>query len=261
MENSAINEISIEKVKGSIREQCIDSIAKENPITIFLNDIEVVTLLCSPIQIKELAIGYLFSEGLLTDKSDILKITLDEAKGIVWVTSKFTDSCIVDMSKKRLLTTGCGRGFSFYNPLDALQLEKVTSESNILFKDVISLMKEFHSKPYIYKTTGATHCAGLCMNTSFLVFAEDIGRHNAVDKIIGYSIINNILMEHKILTTTGRISSDIILKAGRCKIPIVISRSAPTSFAIMLAEKLNITLVGFARGERFNIYSNSFRIL
>ncbi|MDP2960581.1 MAG: formate dehydrogenase accessory sulfurtransferase FdhD, partial [candidate division Zixibacteria bacterium] len=123
------------------------------------------------------------------------------------------------------------------------------------------LMNEFEVKSSVFKSTGGTHSAALADKEKILLFKEDIGRHNAVDKILGESLIENIPWQDKLLISSGRVSSDILLKAGRAKINLIISRSAPTSLALELAQRLGITVIGFARGKRMNIYTYPMRVV
>ena len=121
---------------------------------------------------------------------------------------------------------------------------------------VIQLMREFNNRSELFNETGGVHSCALCSIEDLLVHRDDIGRHNALDKILGWGHINNQSFEDKLVLTTGRISSEMLIKIARRGVPVVISRSAPTSLAVELARELNITLVGFARGQKMNIYTN-----
>ncbi|MCK5427578.1 MAG: formate dehydrogenase accessory sulfurtransferase FdhD, partial [Thermodesulfovibrionia bacterium] len=119
----------------------------------------------------------------------------------------------------------------------------------------------FQKKSELFRSTGGVHSAALCDAHEMLVFAEDIGRHNAVDKVIGYAFLENIPMQNKILLLSGRLSSEIINKAVRAKVPLLISRAAPTDIAVETAKKYNLTLIGFLRGQKLNVYSNPQRLI
>jgi len=237
-----------------------DVVVRETPFTIILNNEELVTLLCSPSDLKYLAVGFLFSEGLLHSKDEINKILIDEPRGIVRVETKDGSQAGKDVLFKRFLTSGCGKGASFYNAADVQAQKKVESRVSISASEIFVLVKEFHHRSQVFIETGGVHSAALCDNTSILVFKEDIGRHNAIDKILGECLLTDISTENRLILTSGRISSEILLKVAKREIPIIISKSAPTNLGIKLAEDLGITLIGFVRGKRMNVYTNAERI-
>ncbi len=243
--------------RGSIEEV----VAREMPVTIILNNQELVTLLCSPTDLKYLAIGFLSSEGLLKSREEVKKITVDDRRGVVRVETEGDNEHAGELLFKRLITSGCGSGASFYSAADAQMLVEVQSESGISVPEVFSLVKEFQHHSQIYRATGGVHSAALCDKKDILIFSEDIGRHNAIDKIFGECILENIPTADRIIITSGRISSEILLKVARKNIPILISKSAPTDLGVRLANDLGVTLIGFVRGERMNVYSNGGRVM
>jgi FdhD protein len=137
---------------------------------------------------------------------------------------------------------------------------KVESKVEIPTLQVIALVKEFQHRSQIYRTTGGVHSAALCDTSDIIVFSEDIGRHNALDKIFGECILNDIATDDRIIITSGRISSEIVLKVAKRNIPIILSKSAPTNLGVRLADDLGVTLVGFIRGRRMNVYTHAERI-
>ncbi len=236
-----------------------DKVVLEVPLTIYLNEQEFVTLLCTPELTDMLAIGFLRSEGLIDDIRDIKSLRVDAEQGFVFLET--TGSKMPEkLYGKRIITSGCGKGTIFFNVLDSLKTIPVTSSLIINPKQIRNLLHLLQEKAFIFKTTGGTHSAAICSPSKMIYFCEDIGRHNAVDKLIGFCLKNNISTHDKILLTSGRVSSEILAKVAKLEIPILISRAAPTTLSIELSQKLNITLIGFARGNRFNIYSNSERI-
>ena len=130
----------------------------------------------------------------------------------------------------------------------------------INYGEVVNLMREFQRSSYLFKRTGGVHSAALCRREEIEIFAEDIGRHNAIDKVFGESLLKDIQTEDKVALTSGRISSEIVIKVLRRGVPILISLGAPTDLAVSLAEKMRITVIGFARGRRMNVYTHGFRI-
>ena len=238
-----------------------DIVIKELPLTIILNNQELVTLLCSPTDLRYLAIGFLFSEGLLHSKNEIKKITVDAQRGIVRVETEGEKGSVSELVFKRLITSGCGRGASLYNIADAQNLAEVHSEVKISAPEIFNMVKEFQNRSQIFKETGGVHSAALCDKEHILIFKEDIGRHNAIDKIIGECILNDISTDDRMVLTSGRISSEILLKVIKRNIPILISRSAPTNAGVKLANELGVTLIGFVRGTRMNVYTNGWRVI
>jgi len=237
-----------------------DMVAKESPLTIILNNSELVTLLCSPENLRYLAVGFLFSEGLLKSKDEIKKIMVDDRRGVVRVETEGDEEPASDALFKRFITSGCGRGASFYSAIDAQDQVKVESQVKISTLEVLALVHEFQHRSQIYRSTGGVHSAALCDIRDVLVFGEDIGRHNAVDKIFGSCILNDIATDDHIIITSGRISSEILLKIARRNVPIIVSKSAPTNLGVRLANDLGVTLVGFVRGKRMNVYTHAERI-
>jgi FdhD protein len=237
-----------------------DVVATESPLTIILNNRELVTLLCSPVGLRYLAVGFLFSEGLLKSKDDIKKIMVDDRRGVVRVETEGDEELASGALFKRFITSGCGRGASFYNAVDAVDQVKVESRAKISTLEVLALVKEFQQRSQLYRATGGVHSAALCDTKNIIVFGEDIGRHNAVDKIFGQCILNGLATDGHMIITSGRISSEILLKVARRNIPIIVSKSAPTNLGVRLAGNLGVTLIGFVRGKRMNVYTHAERI-
>jgi len=233
----------------------------EFALTIILNNQELVTLLCSPADLKYLAIGFLVSEGLLKSKDEIKKIAVDDQRGVVRVETEEDKGLASQLLSRRLITSGGGRGASFYSDADAKNQAKVESQIVISAPQVFALVNQFQHRSQVYKTTGGVHSAALCDTKSILLFSEDICRHNAIDKIFGECILTDLPTEGRLIITSGRISSEILLKIAKRNIPILISKSAPTNLGVKLAADLGITLIGFARGKRMNVYTDSWRVM
>ena len=235
-------------------------VIREFPLTIFVNGQELVTLLCTPTEQKYLAVGFLLSEGLIDDKGDIKEIVVDSKKGAVHVQTTEDKDLAIDVMFKRMITSGCGRGATFYNVADAQSSLKVESQIKISAVNVINLVKEFQHRSEIFRATGGVHSAALCEATKILIFHDDIGRHNAIDKVFGECTLNDIPTADCIVVTSGRVSSEILLKVNKRNVPVLISRAAPTDQAVKMAGYMGITLVGFVRGNKMNVYSNEWRI-
>ena len=241
--------------KSSIEE----AVAKEFPVTIILNDQELVTLLCSPKNLEYLAVGFLSSEGFLNSKDEIKKIVVDDQRGVVRLETVGDKGLAQDVLFKRLITSGCGRGASFYSAADAAS-QKVESQMKISADAVFALVREFQHGSEVYLATHGVHSAALCDGKSILIFSEDIGRHNAIDKIFGKCLLEDIPTEDRVVITSGRISSEILHKVAKRGIPIIISISAPTNLGVKVADTLGITLIGSVRGKKMNVYTNGWRI-
>jgi len=252
--------ISILKLTEKGSSSIEDVVAKEFPLIIILNNHELVTLLCSPANLKYLAVGFLFSEGFLKSKHEIKKIMVDDRRGVVWVETEKGEEPAGDVLFERFITSGCGRGTSFYSAADAQGQVKVESRIQISILEGLALVNEFQHRSQIYRATGGVHSAALCDTTNIIVFSEDIGRHNAIDKIFGECLLNDITTDDHIIITSGRVSSEILLKVARRNVPVIVSKSAPTSLGVRLANDLGLTLVGFVRGKRMNVYTHAWRI-
>ncbi len=260
MEDTGLRDVDIIRVKSGYPAEEKDQVVVEMPLTIFLNGREFVTLLCSPFSLDCLAVGFLRSEGLLFDSGDLEEISLDREKGFVYVRTAGSVDLEEKLYGKRTVTSGCGKGTVFFNVLDSLQSKPVVSSLRLSGEVLLKLLKEMQNNSALFKATGGVHSAALADREQLLFCSEDIGRHNAVDKIVGRCILDNISMDDKILLTSGRLSSEIVIKGAKMGFPIIVSRSAPTTLSVEIAAKLGITLVGFARGKRLNIYANPNRI-
>lgn len=249
-----IQTFRIKRINDSGIEEIEDAVIQETPLTVVVNGQELVTVVCSPEKEELLAIGFLHSEGIIQKLEDIHDYWLDEKARTVSINLNTVNIDEKILSRKRLVTSGCGRGISFYTYEDALKSKEIEHKTEITPAHAFSLMKGFHKQSDLFIRTGGAHSAALAKE-DILLFSEDIGRHNAVDKIIGEALVKRIHFEDKILLSSGRISSEVILKAAKVGIPVVISRSAPTSIAVNIARELNMTLLGFVRGRKANIYS------
>ncbi len=254
-------ELTILRVTEPGSNEITDTIIMEVPLTIVVNDKELVTLLCSPVDLKYLVLGFLQSEGLIKGKDEIQKIIVNESSGVAMVETKESQDFDSRLLFKRLITSGCGRGASFYSAADVQGQARVESQTRIAARQVLLLASEFQHRSETYRETGGVHGAALCDADGILIFKEDIGRHNAIDKVFGECLWRDIPTGDRIVISSGRISSEVLLKAARRNIPILISKSAPTSLAVRLATDLNITLIGFVRGKRMNVYTCGWRVV
>lgn len=256
-----IEKFPILQITEQGRSELADTVVAEFSLTIVLNNRELVTLLCSPAKLDCLAIGFLASEGLINSKDEIEKITIDDQRGVVEVTTRDTAELARDISSRRLIASSGGRGTNSYRSITSKSGLEIKSQLKISAPQVFALMEEFVQRSKVFKATGGVHSAALCDTTSILLFSEDIGRHNAIDKIFGECLLKEVPTDDHIVVTSGRVSSEILLKVAKRNIPILISKSAPTNLGIKLAADLGVTLVGFVRGKRMNAYACSWRIV
>ncbi len=248
------------KISGNNIEGTIDSVASELPVTLVVNNVPLVTLLCTPVELEPLAVGFLLSEGILSKKESIRKLEVVEKENAVHVELSDVPGDLTKMFEKRTISSGCGKGITFTTYRSKQEQRIEVKEHIVSVENIRKLLNTFRTISKLYLETGGVHSAGLSDGNDILFFSEDIGRHNAVDKLIGKAFLRSIPVENKILITSGRVTSEIMTKAGKNRFPVLISRAAPSCMAISYAEDMGITLVGFARGERMNIYTWPNRI-
>ena len=258
---SGAEKLRVVRIADGVRSDVEDAVVKESPLTIVLDNQELVTMLCSPIDLKYLAIGFLFSEGFLKSKEEVKKVVVDDRKGIAWVETKEGKGADAGVLSKRLITSGCGRGASFYSLADAQAGLKIQSQFQMLAADVLDLVGQFQHGSELHRVTRGVHSAALCDARKILMFADDIGRHNAIDKIIGQCILTDVPADSHGLIFSGRISSEMLLKAARRGFSVVISVASPTNVAVRMANDMGMTVVGMVRGKRMNVYSGAWRIV
>ena len=248
-------------IKGSDVQTEERSIVQEVPLTVFLNGKELITLLTTGDANRELAVGFLLSEGFLQNKEDLKSIRVDDEAGTVEIELAGDLDLTEKLWGKRAVTSGCGKGATFYHVLDSLHAKPVSSQLTIAPTRVYELMKELNRLSDLYRETRGVHNSALADEGKILVFRDDIGRHNAVDKIRGACFFEDLSLGDKFLVTTGRMSSEIVVKVAKMGVPILISRSAPTSLALDLAERIGLTLIGYVRGENMTVYTGKQRVL
>ncbi len=247
------------QIKAGTRQTLADPVTCESPLTIYLNDQELVTLLCTLEHLDELAVGFLRSEGFLKARTDVLEVKIDAEQGTATVLTGKTATIAGQTFLKRYITTGCGKGTSFYHLSDAV-CRPVETGFRIAAGQILDLMVQAQRRSELFKTTGGVHGSAICTRTGILFFREDIGRHNTVDKLTGRCFLDGLELSDKILLTTGRISSEILIKAAKMGVPLIASRSAPTDLAVKHAGDLGVTVVGFVRNQRMNIYTYPERV-
>lgn len=241
------------KKQGTSSKEIEDYIAVEKKLNVSVNRKEVISLYCTPSMIKELVIGLFLTEGILPNKISPDQISIVNGEEI-----RVNIHIVGDILKEETVTSRCLGGITFNKKR---KFEKVKHNFSITFEALKTIFNEFQEKSESFRLTGCFHSAAISDGERILVFAEDIGRHNAVDKVIGCSILEEIPFTEKLMLVSCRVSSEIVSKCLRWGIPIIASRGAPTNLAIEIAETSGVTLVGFVRGDRLNVYTNTQRIL
>ena len=234
------------------------NIAGEMPLTLKVDGREVVTLMTLGTHPEELALGYLHNQQLIESIEEIKSVNVDWDKECVWIETH-TGGGIVDWEEKlsnRTITTGCGQGTVFSCTLDKLydrRLPKLTLRQSLIY----SLLHEISQYNEIYKQAGAVHGCALCRDTEIMIFVEDVGRHNAADAIAGRMWLERVQGVDKIFYTTGRLTSEIVMKAAHMEIPVLLSRSGITNMGLELARDLGVTMIARAKGKHFLVYNGA----
>ena len=259
-ESSIIESRRVTKIRDGIRVVEDDPVVREVPLTIMLNNEEFATLVCSPGFEKELVVGFLAGEGLLKEPGDIHDYFFRENQGVVWIETRNTELGTGGFLCRNF-SSCCGKGRpSLYFANDVSQVKPIEGDVSYAINQVHQLTGKLESMSEIYRMTGGVHTAALSSGADIVVSYDDIGRHNALDRIMGYTFLNSIDTSGMAVLLSGRISSEMLIKSARIGVPLVVSRKAPTVLALDLADQLGITVVGFARGNKFNVYSHGRRI-
>jgi FdhD protein len=237
------------KVRGDRVEEVKGEVVREQPLTLYVNGDRFLTLLCSPMQLEALVVGYLWMEKIIQSLDEVTQLAVSAVDGRADVTLRTP----VELPTERILTSGCGGGITFR--IDHRLFPRLHSRLRVAPSDICQRMKDLFGAAVHYKESRGIHGAALADPSRLLVVAEDVGRHNAVDKVKGEALRRAIPTEDRILLSTGRVSSEMLLKAARMGVPIVASRTSPTEMAVALAEQLNVTVCGYVRGDTLNLYA------
>ncbi|MBD3320841.1 MAG: formate dehydrogenase accessory sulfurtransferase FdhD [Chitinivibrionales bacterium] len=253
-------EMTILQVKNGAAARVTRQVPTEVPFTILVNDLEIATLLCSPVDLKELVYGFLFSSGFIKTIRDIHHYTLDATRWVAHLTLAHPpDTAILH---KRMYTSGCGKGIMYASVGEIAFRQPVENTLQISHTKITALAHWLQHCSEQYKNTGGIHTAALSIDGEPPAFHfDDIGRHNAVDKTIGRGLIDGSDFSRGTLVCSGRTSSEILHKARVCAIPIVLSRGAPTHQAVLRAAETGVTLICRARGNGYNIHTHENRII
>ncbi len=251
----------IRRYKAGQAQTQADIIVTEARIELDINDGELRwAMLCLPRDLDALAAGFLCSEGVISNKADLVEIDVQPEARRVHVRGEFNPEVLESLTNRWTWGAGCGGGGTGHD-LDRPIFAPAPAGLNVSVERVLQISSDFDDRGELWRHTGGVHACGLCSLDGLILFAEDVGRHNAFDKIVGRALLDDIDLSDKFLISTGRLSAEIISKAVACGIPILVSRSAVTGLAVDLARKFHLTLIGFARGSRANVYSGFDRIV
>ncbi|MDQ1143489.1 FdhD protein [Bacillus sp. SORGH_AS 510] len=232
----------------------------EYPISLIINGYEMAVFQLTKYDLEDWTYGYLFSEGFIQNAWDIESIVINEEMGSIHVSlcSDFDEEQV--FSKKKHYTAGCGRGVTFFSMTDVKSFDRIISNQTYTLSYLLKKRSEFAQKSDLYLETGGMHGACIIDEDGRLTIREDIGRHNAVDKIIGHCLRKRLHRERLILLTTGRVSYEMLSKAAKFGFPVIGSRTAATKQAVQLAKFLNIEVIGYLRGKMATIYTITGRV-
>lgn len=260
MGQTAENSWKAIRVSGDKHELMEEEVSVEYPMTVMLDGNEFATIVCSPNHLLDLTVGFLAAEGVIRTYSEIEDIHIDDYTGFVHVKlDKPVQPIQLDHSS-RFIGSCCGKSRQFYFKHDARIAKTIKTKLKISVASCLKLMEELMESSDEFQRTGGVHSAALATTEEILVARTDIGRHNALDKVYGHMLREKISAKDKVVVFSGRVSSEVLLKVSKMGIGLIISKSALTDLAIELAEDLGITIIGFARGNRMNIYTHPDRI-
>jgi FdhD protein len=236
------------------------AVVTERPLTLFLNAREIVTMMTIGDHPDLLAVGYLLNQHMLRPDDEITAIDYEDDIGVVVVRTK-RETDYEEKLKKRVQTSGCAQGTVFGDVMENFDEARLPADAEIRTSWIYALSRKINQAPSLYLKAGAIHGCVLCEKDRPLVYMEDVGRHNAVDKIAGYMFLNGIPATDKIFYTTGRLTSEMVIKTVSMGLPVLISRSGFTAWGVELARKANLTLIGRAKGRRFIALAGTERLV
>ena len=250
--------LKVVRIQGGRRESAEELLTEEVTLKLYAGDLRLASLLCSPADLEDLVRGFLFSLGVIERAEQVRAVTVNRATWSAFL--ELDPELGTDLPVLAgLVGSGCG---SLPPPeLRAGPPALPADDFRVSARRIGELMRELALRSVVHRHTGGVHSAALADQRGILLFREDIGRHNAVDKVIGARLVEGGDFRRCLLLSSGRVSSEVLAKAARCRAPLLVSRTAPTDRSVEEARRLNLTLAGFVRGERMNLYSAPERVL
>lgn len=241
--------------KGSAQ-PLTDDVVSESQISLYVNGHHYLVISVTPLDIREFVIGHLMAEGMIKEPDEILELRIDEGRIDIQLRTE------PPIGTARFIPSGCGSGGRKISPKVWMKPKGRTPLVKFTSQAIIEAARSLNLSAETYRKTGGTHSAALIdEHGRILALSEDIGRHTAVDKVIGKAVLKGVDLKRVLLASSGRLTSDIVTKAANVGIPVIVSLSAPTDMGVKIAEMAGLTLIGFARGRRFNIYAHPERII
>ncbi len=235
-------------------------VVTERGMTLYLNKQEIVTLMTLGDHPRYLAVGFLLNQKMLMADDLIIDVDVDDDLGVMIVRTK-RQTNYEDKLQRKIRTSGCAQGTLFGDLMEKFADIKLVTNVHIRTSWLYKLLQHINTTPSIYQKAGAIHGCVLCQQGRPLLYMEDVGRHNAIDKIAGYMHLHNMTSENKIFYTTGRLTSEMVIKTVQMGIPILVSRSGFTAWGVELARQVGLTLIGRARGRQFTVMSGAQRLV
>jgi FdhD protein len=239
------------RVDGNVSETATHEVVEEIPFALFINGRHAMTAMMSPVNMEDFVTGYLFTEQIIKGVDEIESVKIEKNR-----ISVITKNLFKVLGPKKTILSGCGGSSSFIDPA---KLPKITSDFAISAEKIQEWIKTALDSE-LHRTTGGIHIVALLDTDNILCVSEDIGRHNALDRVIGYGLRNGVNFSRTFIVSSGRISSEMVRKCLLANIPMIVSRSATTTLAVEIAAKAGITVIGFARGKKLNIYTHAERV-
>ncbi len=255
-----LTEIEVLRARGEEEGPAVAQVATEVPLTIVVNDTELATLMCTPSDLEPLCVGFLLSAGVIDGAAEIASYRCDTTR---WVARlQVAQDPDPELLSRRLYTSGCGRGVLYASAVEIAARHPLRSELRIHRERIGEAMGWMQRASELFRASGGVHTAALSLEGAMpAFFMDDVGRHNAVDKVVGRALLEGMDLSRCALLCSGRTSSDMLHKAKRAGIPVSVSRGAPTHQAVLQARSMGVTVVGFARGASMTVYSHPERIV
>ena len=248
------------KFKGAQKSAVDDILVREIKLEIYINGKRFGALMATPTDQEALATGYLISENLIASPEDIESIELSGDALSVRVKAKINEKRLEQFDEEKVIISGCGRSSTANIDPEAMAARSIKADVKFHKDEILRQMGQFYTQCELYEMTGCVHTAKLFVSGEQFHIGEDIAQHNTIDKAVGKAILAGSQLQNSFLMVSGRLSSEMVAKAVMHGIPVLVSRTAPTSLGVVIARKFNLTLCGFARGETINVYSGAERI-
>ena len=239
------------RVDGNTSEKTLHEVVEEIPFALFINGRHAMTAMMSPLNLEDFVTGYLFTEQIIKGADEVESIKIEKNR-----ISVITNNLFKVFGQKKTILSGCGGSSSF---IDAEKLPKIRSGFAISTEKIHEWIRTVLDSD-LHRTTGGIHVVALLDADKILCISEDIGRHNALDRVIGYGLRNGVDFSRTFIVSSGRVSSEMVRKCLLANIPVIVSRSATTTLAAEIADRAGLTVIGFARGKKFNIYTHAERV-